>query len=504
MVDSELRRHRRITLIVLALTLAALALRAWRLTAMPLFGDEAYYLQYVDHPAASYVDHPAGIAALLWLSTTLGGRNEMGIRWLNTLLSVACVPLAFAVGRRYVNITGGLIAATAVAFGPVFVITGRVAFPDSLHAVLMLVNLLALAPLLDGEDASWRWALFGLTLALLLNVKLSSAFYVVALVLYLLIWRRDLLRRRGFWLAAGIGALGLIPVVGWNATHDWIGVRWAAAQGDAFGLTPPSRWARLNHAGRYHAPPMILLGLLGGVGAALAVWRSRANNMGSRDTRPALLALIGLCAMLPVLLSKANNPRNLMLGLLAWLPLIGYLIACLKPAGARLTTAGVALLLGWNAIYGVGTTIEMVDYRERLPRSVAAKSMSHDAADWPKFCADFNPAPGSLIYAVGYSYAAQVQFYCGAPVYTHVPQLRLWGIPESDGMTVIAVDGHPIERIDAALRADFAEVSGPTAQVYTRKSVYLWQANGRRVPMERVLNDLDYLQLMLNLSADTK
>jgi hypothetical protein len=263
---------------------------------------------------------------------------------------------------------------------------------------------------------------------------------------------------------------------------------------------------------------------LGGACAALALWqgvrdglvgsgRTRDASLESRrgtdrqatslsmtvqdsSTQPVLLALIGLCVMLPVLLSDANNPRNLMLGLLAWLPLIGLLLTSLPRAAARALAACLVLLLSWTAAYGIGTVVEMVNYREQLPRSIAARSVTHDAADWPEFCDEFDPALGASIYAVGYSYAAQVQFYCEVPVHTNVPQLRLWNIPEADGMAVIAVDGHPIERIDALLRADFARVSGPSERAYARKTVYLWEAAGRRVPVEQVLADLDYLRLM--------
>jgi len=482
-----------IALVVVALTLAALALRFWRLGDMPLFGDEAYYLQYAGHPAPSYVDHPAGIAVLLWISTAFGGRSELGLRWLNALLSTGCVPLAYIMGRRYVNAAGGLIAAAAVAFGPVFVVTGRVAFPDSLHAVLMLANLLALVPLLEGRDERGRWALFGFTLALLLNVKLSSVFYAAALALYVLFWRTDLLRRSGLWLAAGIAALGFLPVIAWNATNDWAGVRWAVAQGNAFGLTPLSRTARLHHAWLYHTPPMALMGLLAGLGAAVALWRGTRDR---RASKPTLLALIGACLMLPVLLSNANNARNLMLGLLAWLPLIGLLWSGLARPWSRLFGGAVALLLTWNAVYGVGTALEMVNYREQLPRSIAARSVTQDAADWPEFCAGFSPAPGSVLYAVGYSYAAQVQFYCGVPTYTNVPQLHIWGIPDFDALTVIVAGDLPPEPIDALLRQDFAEVSGPTITSGTRKPIRVWQADGRRAPVEQVLEDLDYLRLV--------
>ena len=171
-------RPARVRLLFLAaLTLVTLALRFWRLGAMPLFGDEAYYLLWADRLAPAYLDHPAGIAFLLKLSTTLLGRDELGVRWLNALLSTACVPLAYTVGRRYVSTLGGLIAATAVTLGPAYLITGRVVYPDTLQMVFVLANLLCLAPLFEGRGSLPRWALFGLTLALLLNVKLSSGFY---------------------------------------------------------------------------------------------------------------------------------------------------------------------------------------------------------------------------------------------------------------------------------------------------------------------------------------
>ncbi|MFO0852288.1 MAG: hypothetical protein U0871_27545 [Gemmataceae bacterium] len=38
---------------------------------------------------------------------------------------------------------------------------------------------------------------------------------------------------RGFWLMAGVTALGLLPILGWNAAHDWVGFRHLAALGGA-------------------------------------------------------------------------------------------------------------------------------------------------------------------------------------------------------------------------------------------------------------------------------
>ncbi len=503
-------------LFLVALTLVALALRFWRLGAMPLFGDEAYYLLWVDRLAPAYLDHPAGIAFLLKLSTLFLGRSELGVRWLNALLSTACVPLAYAVGRRYVSTLGGLIAATAVALGPVYLITGRVAYPDTLQMALMLTNLLCLAPLLEGRGSLPRWALFGLTLALLLNVKLSSGFYAIALGAYLLGWRRDLLREPGLWLAAGLAALGLAPLVGWNAAHDWATVRWAIYQGRGFGLPQAGLRASLVHAWRYLTPPASLLaGLAAGIAMlGLVLRRGRANPRAAgaiHARRPAgVLVLVAACLLLPILLSAANSPRNLGIGLLALWPLVGVAGAAPDKPGvsadrgqlvnrrARARYLMAVPLCLWFALYGAGTTAALLG-PTRLPANIAALAIRSDGAGWPEFAAEALIPADEVAFAVDYGIAGQAAHYAGRPVYSAHPQFRLWGLPGLSDLTVLSQDFIPPELITERLRADFSSTSGPSAWHYEaagiRKTVYIWHARGLRVAETQLLEDLDFLRL---------
>ena len=507
-------RVRRIFLF--ALILAALALRFWRLGAMPLFGDEAYYLLWADRLAPAYVDHPAGIAFVFKLSTLFLGRNELGVRWLNALLSTACVPLAYAVGRRYVSTRGGLFSAIVVAFGPVYIITGRVAYPDTFQMVLMLVNLLSLAPLLDGRGTLPRWALFGFTLALLFNIKLSSGFYAVALGIYLLGWRRDLLRQPGLWLAAGLAALGLAPLIGWNAAHDWATVRWAIYQGRGFGLTHASLRASLVHAWRYLTPPASLLAGLALVIAVLGlVFRQgRANPRATGEIQArrsaGLLALVAACLLLPILLSAANSPRNLGVGLLAIWPLVGVAAAMPdKPAASAEGRRTVnrwppafylmaAALCLWLALYGAGTAAALLG-PTRLPANIAAPAIRSDGAGWPEFAAEALLPADEVAFAVDYGIAGQVAQYSGRPVYSAHPQFRLWGLPDFNNLTVLSQDFIPPELITERLRADFSSMSGPSTWRYEAagisKTVYIWHARGLHVAETQLLEDLDFLRL---------
>jgi hypothetical protein len=447
--------------------------------------------------------------------------------------------------------------AAGAALAPVFVITGRVAYPDALLTALTLTNLLLFAGLLAGRHNLWRWALWGLTLGLMANVKLTTGFYVVALGAYLLIWRRELLRERGLWLAVAIGLLATLPVLVWNASHDLAGLRQAMAQGSGYGLEVLNPARRLYHAFRYHTPPVVALAALGTLGGLVALrraltWPRTAPNPSASelpaqdakgfaskadgaqafpagqshppDSRPMVLLLVAVAFLLPILLSRANNPRNLQLGVLALLPLVGLvlrppafaqsgkaptegrgvaaserpgLIARLRGGPAYLATL---LLLAGMALYAAGTAVELADYRGRWPHSIGAQSVSFDAAGWPVFARDFRPPLDALAFALDYSIAPRIAHYGGYPVYTAHTQYRLWGIPPFDNLAVVSQGYLPEAEIEARLRQDFAQVTGPDVYTLGGKVVRVWQARGRRAPIDQVVDDLDYLNILRGAS----
>lgn len=497
-----MRPSYRNSILVALLTLAALALRFWRLGDMPLFADEAYYLLWADRLAPAYFDHPAGIAILLRLSTVLGGSGEFGVRWLNAVLSALCVPLSYAVGRRYVNRAGGLIAAAAVALAPVYVLTGRVVYPDALQCTFLLLNLLALAQVLSARAGLRHWAWFGITLALLMNVRLSAAFYVAALALFVLLWRRDLLRQWGFWLTAAIALAGVTPLLGWNLVHGWAGVRWALDQGQGFGFAAAGLSARVTHAGSYHTVPAVLLA--GTAAVAYLVREPKRRRGAAIQTGPArqaaaaevtFLALAAVFLLAPVLFSAADNPRNLGIGLLPLWPLAGLLFTDRRNLGWAALAVG---LLAWLGVAGTGSAAALLG-PTALPHSPAASAIRADAAGWREFARDFRTPETTLIYTVDYSIAGQVSYYTGRPVYSSGGQFRIWGIPEAADLTVLSQGYIPPEVITERLRADFARVEGPRVWEYTKgtlhKAVFIWQAAKRTAPMAQVVEDLDYFSL---------
>jgi len=70
------------------------------------------------------------------------------------------------------------------------------------------------------------WPLLGLAAGIGLETKYTLAVPLVLLLTTFLVWRRDVLRERGFPLALAIAATLLVPNLIWEAQHSWTSVHW--------------------------------------------------------------------------------------------------------------------------------------------------------------------------------------------------------------------------------------------------------------------------------------
>jgi 4-amino-4-deoxy-L-arabinose transferase-like glycosyltransferase len=489
---------RRTFFLLVLLMLTGVFLRFWRMGDMPFFSDEAYYLRWADHLAPAYFDHPAGHALALRAGTELAGRSPFGARWLVMLLSVSAIPGAWLVGNRYAGEPGGLLGSAVVAVAPLYVIGGRVAYPDALQQALVLLLLVAIAPALAQPASALRWLAVGVAAGLLLNVKLTSILPLAGLALYLFVWRRDLLRGRGPWLAIVVALVMLAPFAAWNFQHEWPSVRLALAQGGGYGLSGPTAAGRAANIVGLLTLPTVLLAVFAGLSFAAWLRRTRAGLRPVPGPLP--LACVALCSLVPVLLSRADNPRNLGMGLIAVWPLAGlaYLPA---PAGwsRRAQSAALLLVIGllaWMLVCSVGTVRGLLA-PTGLPRSSAADRIRVDAEGWPGIGVALEGRPGPY-FAVDYSIAGQMSFYLGTEIASGHGQDRIWGLPDLTSVTIVAQEYLPPELINRRLVEHFRSVSGPTWVTLpgpSRKMLLLWRVSGIRGKAEDAVESLDYLNL---------
>jgi 4-amino-4-deoxy-L-arabinose transferase-like glycosyltransferase len=418
-------------------------------------------------------------------STALGGTSLFGVRWLNALVGAGCVVLTWLVGRELLSRRAGLFSAAAVAVGAPYLVTSRFVYTNALTLFLALLTLLAFWRMAKDEACIGEGLAFGVTLALLFNAKYSGYVHAAAVGGALLLDHRHLLRTRRLWLALGIGVLGLVPVVAWNANHDWASFRWQLSHLTRGAVPGGGLLGSAHHAWVYLTGPLILLGAAG---------LGRVRTAGER-----LLTLVALFLLVPVVASPADSPRNLSTGLVPLLMLAGARAPRDLTTWPRRVVAGVLVsLLLASTIFGVGTVVGLGG-PSPLPQSSIVPAIRRDAAGWPALGDVFREREAP-IFALDYSIAAQIAFYAQRPAYTAWGQYRIWGIPSLKDTTIVALDYLDPEFVTGRLREAFEQVDDPERLVFneggTTKVVYVWDARGLRWEQETFLRRFDFLTML--------
>jgi len=290
-----------------ALIIVLLALRLlWQyISPYTLIEDEAHYWEWSRHLDWSYYSKGPGVAWIIWASTKLAGTSEFAIR--------APAAIATAVGtwgvaqiakdhfddKRLVFVSALLYACV-----PAFAVAAMIMTIDAPYiACWSLASLFALRAILKGSNASWIH--FGIWIAIGFLFK-----YTILLLLpgvLLAMWcsknHRSKINIKFLAIALLIAMLGLVPVLIWNANHDWATVRHLLGHlGVHGGDTEPTT--------AYHSEPWTILWMLeyvslqilvGGPVVLLALFAHlNARKHASIETQRVITALIAMAA--PILL----------------------------------------------------------------------------------------------------------------------------------------------------------------------------------------------------------
>jgi 4-amino-4-deoxy-L-arabinose transferase-like glycosyltransferase len=480
------------------------------LATLALLPDEAYYWLWSRQLDWAYYDHPAGTALLLRLSTELGGQSEFGIRWLNVLLAIACVTLLWALEERLSAGRTAHVAAWVVALGAPYLIISRFVYTDVLFLFLMLLNFSFFLRLLSmgSKRAPPTWphfALWGLTLLLLLNTKYTAFLYIAGIGLWLLLRRYPLLHDYRFWIAGALGSLGLLPVIGWNAAHNWASFRWqlshllSASPGVATRSLVGMWFQNIRHAIAYLTWPVATTAL---VAATIVVLQQRSERT-HREARsdaglPGLLGLLALTLLVPVLLSPSGSPRNLLGGLVFVFMGPSALGRTHRSAARRRLAPLWAALAALVVLYGAGTVAGLSGITTSL-RSSVVRENRRDTAGIQELGQTLGRSRERSLFAVDYSLAGQLAYYSEKPVTTSWGQYRFWAEPDLSSLVLVSHGYVSLERIDRQLRSAYTVVNGPFSRRIEvegdEKWVYWWLAEGLRWTSEQVVQAFDFFAL---------
>jgi 4-amino-4-deoxy-L-arabinose transferase-like glycosyltransferase len=319
-------------------------------SAVPLFGDEAFYAWESRHLAWAYSDLPGFTAWSIALGRTLL-EGELGIRLLSlvlgALLPLQLLRIADAAGlgalRWHVGLLGLLL--------PLLSINGLLALPEPallMAAALCLHALLRLQVLGPGARSAQlalplAELLVGLALGAFTHYRFLAVLAAGGLAVLCVPTARVLLRDRRIWLAGLLGLCAWLPLLLFDAGGEQAGWRFQFVDRHPWAFQPVALAVPLEQA--LIATPLAWLLMLLAVPPAL---RARAEAPG-----PALLAAAGGALVLGLFLVGLFADRERVS--FHW-PLVGQL-AMLPLLAQRLHTASVVLQrLTW-ALLGAGAVL---------------------------------------------------------------------------------------------------------------------------------------------------
>ena len=323
----------------------------------PAMIDEAYAITVSRSWSLSYFDHPpvgftiARLAA--WLA---GSENVFVIRLPFVLAGSLCGWLIWDVTRIAYGARAAWWALAWYSVAPFFLISaGHFIVPDGpLNLALLATLRLVLPDLLTPERSlrTVRWLAAGLCFAVALASKYQAGLFGISALAFLIASppHRRLFAAPALWGSLALGALGLVPVVAWNAAHDWVSIGFQAARSGAAspGFEPGNFAVTLVGQMAYLLPGTWII----------VVWMA-TNGV----ARPQATAdrLFGWLAILPAILflaaaliSRNSLPHWAMSGFLFGFPLAGAWAAWVADRHRW------ALLAAWRASWIVIPVLALV------------------------------------------------------------------------------------------------------------------------------------------------
>ncbi len=290
--------------------------------------DEAYYYTYAVHPSLSYFDHPPLVGFLAGFFPYMTGvANAFTIRLAAVLLFTATGLLVYSLARRLASPSEAVAAYAVFSFTPLFMLgAGTMILPDAGMVFFWSATLVLLERILRGEDTRGRlWVGAGVLTGATMLAKYHGALLAVSLALFLVLYRRQLLRTAGPYVYAVAACVTFLPVIVWNAQHGWVSFLFQGGRASGIRFSALHLGRAVGGQALYLTPVLLPV-------YVWAIWRSIRDGALGKSTTGRFVLLFGALPVLLITGLGAVRP------ILPHWPLPGY-VALTITAGALLSRA---------------------------------------------------------------------------------------------------------------------------------------------------------------------
>src|SRR6516162_8158029 len=221
-----------VAIIVIA---AMTALRIAYASLIELRTDEAYYWTWSKEYALSFLDHPPMIAWFIRFGTAIFGDTNLGVRFGGIVAMLVTQLLLADIVRRVTHDVRAIVVAVLMPEAALYygLLMAKVA-PDVAMIPFAVAMMWSLVRLAESGDGRW-WLAAGAFGGFALLSKFTVVLMLPAVLAFVLVpsWRTRWLRSPYPWIAALIVLVLFLPVVIWNAQHDWASFRFQLVRATA-------------------------------------------------------------------------------------------------------------------------------------------------------------------------------------------------------------------------------------------------------------------------------
>jgi 4-amino-4-deoxy-L-arabinose transferase-like glycosyltransferase len=222
-------------LAVAALIAALTTLRVIYASLLDLRTDEAYYWTWSKENVLCFLDHPPMIAWFIRFGTAIFGDTNLGVRFAGILAMLVTQLLLADIVRRVTHDVRAIVLAVLMPEAALYygLLMAKVS-PDVALIPFAVAMVWALIRVNESSDGRW-WLAAGVFAGLALLSKFTAVMLIPAVLAFMLVpnWRRRWLLSPYSWLAAAFALLLFLPVLIWNAQHDWASFRFQLVRATA-------------------------------------------------------------------------------------------------------------------------------------------------------------------------------------------------------------------------------------------------------------------------------
>lgn len=185
-----------------------------------VYSDETYYWMWSKRLDFSYFDHPPMVAYMIKL-TTLFGDNPLFLRLSAPLLVAGSAYFLYLLAKKMFDEKTAIYTFYIFVSSIIIIAASTIISPDI--PLMFFTTLLLYSGYVYIFEEKKKYALLvGFAAGAMLLSKYTGILIIFALVLYLLIYKRELFKDKYLYFAILIAIVVFSPVLYWNYQHDFI------------------------------------------------------------------------------------------------------------------------------------------------------------------------------------------------------------------------------------------------------------------------------------------